>query len=64
MNNKTQWDDLPELVTVNEVAQYLRVREQTVRNMIKRKDVKGIQVGKTKGCSWRIWKSEIEKLFK
>lgn len=61
MSKKQQWSDLPELVTVQEVADYLRVHHVTVRNMIARNQIKVISFGMHR--TMRIPKSEIEKLF-
>ena len=61
MSKKQQWNDLPELVTVQEVADYLRVHHVTIRNMIARNEIKVVSLGKHR--TTRIFKSEIEKLF-
>jgi len=63
MNNKSQWGDLPDLVTVSEVALYLRIAHATVYKMIDRKQLKAFQIGNVNKAAWRIPKSEIEKLL-
>jgi len=62
MNKKQQWSDLPELVTISEVAEYLRVSQPTVRSLIVKEKLKAIQIGGERAV-WRIPKSEIEKLL-
>ena len=63
MNKKSQWSDLPDLVTVSEVAQYLRIAHATVYKMIDGKKLKAFQIGNKKASTWRIPKDEIEKLL-
>tara|TARA_R100000951_G_scaffold49533_1_gene41848 strand:- start:246 stop:440 length:195 start_codon:yes stop_codon:yes gene_type:complete len=63
MNKKSQWEDLPDLVTVSEVALYLRVAHATVYKMIRQKKFKAFQIGNNAKAIWRIPKSEIEKLI-
>ncbi len=63
MNNKSHFSDLPDLVTVREVADYLRVHPATVRRMIKTKHLKSFSLG-GKTCQVRIPKDEIEKLLR
>ncbi len=46
-----------DLLTVEEVAQYLRVSIHTVREMIKRGDLPAVKVGK----AYRIKQNEVEK---
>ena len=50
-------------MTPKEVAELLRVTEQTVRNLINSKKIKAIQVGGLRG-SIRIPTSEVEKIIK
>jgi len=49
-------------MTPQEVAELLRVTDMTVRNLIKSKKIKAIQVGGPRG-SFRIPTSEIEKFW-
>ena len=49
-------------MTPKEVAELLRVTDMTVRNLIKAKKIKAIQIGGSRG-SLRIPTSEIEKLL-
>ena len=51
-----------QFMTPQEVAKLLRVTDMTVRNLIKSKKIKAIQVGGPRG-SFRIPTSEIEKLL-
>lgn len=51
-----------QFMTPQEVAKLLRVTDMTVRNLIKSKKIKAIQMGGPKG-SIRIPTSEIEKLL-
>ncbi len=47
-----------ELLTVEEVAEYLRVSIYTVREMIKSGKLPGVKLGK----SYRIKRADVEKL--
>lgn len=49
----------PTMYTVAEVAQLLRVHYQTVRNMIKRGDLKVVRTGNT----IRVTASEVKRLL-
>ena len=44
--------------TVKEVSELLKVREEQVRNLLKKGVIKGFKVGKY----WRVTKKEVEKL--
>jgi excisionase family DNA binding protein len=52
-----------QFMTPPEVADFLRVTVHTVRNLIKSKKIKAIQIGGPRG-SIRIPTSEVEKLIK
>jgi excisionase family DNA binding protein len=47
-----------DLLTTREVAAYLRIGEQTVRDMLARKDLPGIKFGKV----WRIPRADLEAM--
>ncbi len=49
-----------ELLTVREVAEYLRLSEYTVREMIKAKQITGAKFGR----AYRIRKSEVDRVLK
>ena len=51
-----------EILTVKEFADYLRVHGQTIKRWIKAKKIKAFQI-RAHG-SWRIKKSELEKIIK
>jgi excisionase family DNA binding protein len=53
MENK----NFPEIMTLSEVAQYLRVTRQTIYNHLWKKQIPGYRVGR----HWRFKKSEIDK---
>jgi PTS system nitrogen regulatory IIA component len=48
-----------DLLTISEVAKYLRVTERTIRDMIHRGEIKAIKLGK----AYRIKKADIESMF-
>jgi putative molybdopterin biosynthesis protein len=47
-----------QLLTVPEVAEYLRIAERTVRDLIKRGQLPGVRIGK----EWRIKRVDVEKM--
>lgn len=47
-----------ELLTVREVAQFLKLKERTIRDMIAREELSAIKIGK----SYRIRQSDLEIL--
>jgi excisionase family DNA binding protein len=49
-----------ELLTVREVAAYLRISEQTIRDMLSRKELPGTKFGK----AWRVRRAELEAMSK
>jgi len=49
---------LPELMTVTEVAQVLRMSSQAIRDMIKRGGINAVRVGR----QYRIPRSEVERI--
>ncbi len=52
-----------ELLTVREVAQRLKVTEQTVRHWIRDGKLKGARLGGDR-TGWRIRESEVERLVR
>ncbi len=48
---------MEEILTLNEIASYLKVCHQTIRNMIKDKTIPTHQIGR----QWKFYKSEIDK---
>lgn len=52
--------NIPTLMNVDELAQYLGLRKQTVYNWLHQKKITGIKIGKV----WRFERSEIEKWLK
>ena len=44
--------------TVKEVSELLKVREEQVRNLLKKGVIKGFKVGKY----WRVTKKEVDRL--
>lgn len=48
-----------ELLTVREVAQFLRVKERTVRDMINRGELSAVKIGK----AFRIRRSDLDALI-
>jgi excisionase family DNA binding protein len=53
-----------ELLTVADVAQRLRVSTSTVRNLIRRRVLHGINVGSAKRPHWRILGAELERFLR
>ncbi|MGI6102303.1 MAG: helix-turn-helix domain-containing protein [Bacillota bacterium] len=51
---------MEELLTVQEVAEYLRVSDLTVRRMLKDGRLQGVNIGR----EWRIPKGELEAFIK
>lgn len=49
---------LPELMTVTEVASVLRMSSQAIRDMIKRGEINAVRVGR----QYRIPRSEVERI--
>lgn len=49
---------LPELMTVTEVAQVLRMSSQAIRDMLKRGEINAVRVGR----QYRIPRSEVERI--
>ena len=45
-----------EVLTTEEVAQYLKMKEQTVRDLLRLRKLPGRKIGK----SWRVLRSELE----
>lgn len=56
-NNKTE----EEFMTINEVAEILRVSDLTVYDWLKKGKLKGVQVG---GWLWRIKREDFEEFVK
>jgi len=52
--------NIPKLMNVDELAQYLGLRKQTVYNWLHQKKISGIKIGKV----WRFERAEIEKWLK
>lgn len=50
---------MSELLTINEVAQLLRVSRETVRRMLVRRKLFGIRVG----AQWRVPRYAVDKLL-
>lgn len=51
-------NQLPELMTVTEVAKVLRMTSQAIRDMIRRGEIKAARVGR----QYRIPRSEVERI--
>lgn len=52
----------PELLTVSEVADYMRVGEETVRRWLRDSELAGIHLGR--GASWRVRRSDLETFIR
>lgn len=52
-------EDLRKYFTVEEVAKKLDITEEWVRDLIARKDIKAVRIGK-----WRIKPEDLEKFIK
>jgi len=48
-------DNLPEIVSVKQLAEFLQVSEQTIIRALKKEELKGFKVAR----DWRIEKEEI-----
>lgn len=53
-------DNLPEIVTTKQLAEFLQVSDQTIKRAIKAGRLKAFKVGK----DWRIEKEEVIKWTK
>ena len=51
-------EDLRKYLTVEEVAKKLDITEEWVRDLIARKDIKAVKIGK-----WRIKSEDLEKFI-
>jgi excisionase family DNA binding protein len=49
--------EFPEIMTPEELAEYLRVSRQTIYNLLWRGELPGMKVG----THWRLKKSDVEK---
>lgn len=52
--------NLPKLMTVDELADYLGLKKQTIYNWLHQKKISGIKIGKV----WRFERSYIDKWLK
>jgi len=52
-------EDLRKYLTVEEVAKKLDITEEWVRDLIARKDIKAVRIGK-----WRIKPEDLEKFIR
>jgi len=50
-------ENLPDVVTLQQLAEFLQVSEQTVRRFVKAGKIKAFKLGK----DWRFYKTDIEK---
>lgn len=48
--------ELPAILTVPQVAEYLQLKEVTVRRMLARGEIKAAKIGK----EWRIRKADVD----
>ena len=55
----TDWADLPEILTIDEVAEYLRYSRKTIRRMIDDGRLAGVMLGR----SWRIPKQALAAML-
>lgn len=53
-------DNLPDIVTVRELAEFIKVSDQTIARAIKNDSLKAFKVGR----EWRIEKEEVLKWIK
>ena len=51
--------ELPEMLTIEEVAEYLRVSDRTIRRMLADGRLHGVNLGRT----WRIPRQALEELM-
>lgn len=49
------FNDLPEIVTVTELAEFLKINAITIKREMKRGNLKGFKVGRP----WRFTKAEV-----
>lgn len=52
--------NIPQLMNIEELADYLGLRRQTLYNWLHQKKISGIKIGKV----WRFERNEIEKWLK
>ena len=55
----TEWADLPEMLTIDEVADYMRYSRKTIRRMIDDGRLRGVMLGR----SWRIPKQALAAML-
>lgn len=53
-------ENLPDVVTVKQLAEFLQVSEMTVKRALKSEDLKGFKVAR----DWRVEKGEVIKWLK
>ncbi|MGE5613186.1 MAG: helix-turn-helix domain-containing protein [Bacillota bacterium] len=53
-------DNLPEILTIKQLAEFLQVSDQTIKRAIKARKLKAFKIGK----DWRIEKEEVIKWVK
>jgi excisionase family DNA binding protein len=53
-------DNLPDVVTVKQLAKFLQINDITVKRALKAGDLKGFKIGR----DWRIEKEEVIKWLK
>jgi excisionase family DNA binding protein len=49
-----------DVLTVPEVAAYLRIGEESVRTLVRQKRLYGVKVGK----SWRFYRADVEAMLR
>lgn len=54
--------DLPALLTVEEVAELLRLRPDTIRRWLRKGKLKGLYLSDSGG--WRVRREELERFLK
>jgi excisionase family DNA binding protein len=56
MSEDTRFDELPEMLTIAEVAEYLKLHELTVRRLAREGELPAFKVGR----QWRIKRKLLE----
>ena len=58
--NKLGFENLPEIITVNQLSEFLQISDMTVKRAIKSKELEAFKAGR----DWRIERESVMKWVK